>query len=309
MAMSQEEIAIVGDYNLAHDYAQNYMDGCLLQMSARATMIQTATQKFVAFLKLPEKTSSVGAIWDIAFASLSVLVPALGIGRELEESAKAIEIAAALGDKRAKALKLLVASAEIVKKLNEGKESINKIRETGEKLMDPPEGMKELEKLDASKKSIRDLQNSGYKALALKEAVLSMLNFEEQIRLSDAKTGNPESMLALAKKLVPKVPVLEDEDLDQIELMYLWLMISSYAKANVQIVSTTTSGPFGNYGTGKTISGLNDNQEETLIELFGLSAKRSQYFFMPPATDIYVLLSMWGVSTRKENNYVAPRFH
>jgi hypothetical protein len=48
------------------------------------------------------------------------------------------------------------------------------------------------------------------------------------------------------------------------------------------------------------VRGLNDNQEDTLVDMFGPDAPRGKTYYMPPATNIYVLLGMWGVGWRTD---------
>jgi hypothetical protein len=290
MALSAEEREIMHDYDVANHYAIKYIVPFLVQLNMRGNMIMEATQTFAKFLTLPESDSTLSLIWDIAFSSLSVLVPALGIAKKLEESAKAVEIAAALGDRRAQALKLMREGGEVAEKVNKGKETVTSIAEKSEKLREQPEGMTELNKLDSSKGPIRDLLKDANKAVALWDKVLDLLDQEKEIRLSDTKAPAGESMTKLAERLLPRIEPLTGDDLDQIELTYLWLMLRDYAKKNVQVVRANDG-----YHVDTSVSGFNGNQQDTLIEMFGFSARRGKYFCQPPAVNIYVLLAIWGV--------------
>ncbi len=285
------------DYDDADHAAMKYIISFGVEMQARGLMIQDATRKFADFLKLPESSSRLGAIWDFAFAALSIL-PGFGIAKALEESAAAVEIAAKLGDRRAQALKLVVAGAEAAEKVNVAKETAASLQEKGEKLAATAPGLAELKKLDVNKGPIKQLLKSAYTAVALWGKVLDILAQEKEIRLVSHETPAPESMTALASRLLPRIQPLGDDDLAQIESQYLWAMISAYAKDNVEIVRWTYP------GQGKTdvsIDGFNDNQQETLIDMFSFdNAKRGKYFYQAPPWNIYGLLVTWGVSTRHE---------
>ena len=191
-------------------------------------------------------------------------------------------------------IKLAHHASNALEKANKVNEAIAPIREKAEKAFpeEQPEGMKELEKLDVSKKPIQELVDGARQAVKVWDDVLDTLVKEKYNRLRDPKTPSKEPMLALAKRLLPRIQIFTDEELDQIELLYLWQMIGSYVKNNVSVVEHVDQ-----YGRGKRVEilGLNNTQQDTICNLFGFQAKRGRYFYTAPVWNIFMVLYMWGV--------------
>ena len=307
MGLSHHDEIIVDNQKAQH-HTEKYLAAVLLNLNAEGLMITSAMQKFAKFLELPESSSKLGLWWDTAFGIISTLVPAFRWARFLTEQERnvekaALELAATLGSKKAKFIKLGQKAGEAAERINKAKEFVTKTRENVEGLARPvPEGLAELNKLDDSKKPIHELLESSKKAIGIWSKALDTLDMELEKRLSDLNNRPKESILSMIQRLltVPNFPTAEE--LDQIETACLWKMIGSYVNRNVYWLQTRTiihqmgaiSDRMLDGGTETELVGLNDNQQDTILAMFGPKAKRGKYFSIPPIAMIAQALGMWG---------------
>ena len=292
MSLTKLEADTIDDYNRANHYAEKYIARFLVQVNARGLMIDSAAGKFAKFLGLPPTSSKLGAILDIAFAVVSTAIPFLKLTNLVRNAEIAIgiaETAQIAAPKMARAVKAIEKGNEaVIKSIETGKsvhENVKGIRE------EEPAGVAELAKLDTRKGPIRELVSDAAKAVTLWERTLDLLDRAENLRLAREIPGT-KSLMALAQDILKLPELFTADELDQIELAYLFQMIGEYARSNVTIVKTVT-----NYGRddGYAIEGLNNTQIDTIIELFGGSEGKGKYFSMPPVWSVYFYLSMWSV--------------
>jgi len=290
---NQYEIDVDYDFNQAKTYAQTYIVPVLVQINMRGLMITTALQKFVKFTGLPESSSMLSSLWDAAFAVVTMAVPVLRLTALLKESEAAVALASALGDRRAQAISVVRKAGKVGETVNGAKDTYDKL---GKAIPEQPEGMTELAKLDASKGPIHELLADANRAVANWGKAMNAIDKEKWIRLSDQTKKPTESMLSMIQKMLPKVTPLTSDDLDQIEELYLWQMISTYVRSNVYIEDTQRQG----YSEiSSAIKGLNDTQQDTIVGLFGFGAKRGHYFYKPPMMNIWVALLTWNVQRKQ----------
>src|SRR5688572_29803186 len=79
MALTPEEELMV-DHQRARDYIDKYKTAVTNAFIARVAILNGATQDFNSFMNLPPESNSASAIWDVAFAIVSMAVPALRLG-------------------------------------------------------------------------------------------------------------------------------------------------------------------------------------------------------------------------------------
>jgi hypothetical protein len=73
------------------------------------------------------------------------------------------------------------------------------------------------------------------------------------------------------KGLLPSIPkTFTDSELAEIWTLYLWYMIGTYVADVVVRVKTVTLWRGGGQTTVTNWNGLNDNQEDRIVELFGV---------------------------------------
>jgi hypothetical protein len=298
----QAEILIENDFNHAKDKASKFIVPFLVQLNFRCQSLNLAMLKAVKLLELPPKSSELSHIWDLAFTIISSACPLLGVGKALEESGKAIMVAAALGNNTAKALKVASAGGEWAERINTGKETAEKIATQVQEVRGEPGGMEELTKYDVGKQPLREMLDNANKAIMVWGAALDVLDDEEMFRKLDVeqRVYKPSgSIQQLADRLLPKpLDPMTQDDIDQLELAFLWQIFKGYSLKHFTIVYTLSGRPSAPK-RDVYIDGLNDNQQDTLVEMFGPDATRGKTFFMPPAINIYFLLGLWGAPSRQ----------
>jgi len=314
------DAAILVDNQRAHDHALKYLGAVSSELYARGLILTSAMQKFAKFVDLPESNSKFAAILDLAFTALSLVQPEFFLAKLLGEEEKAVglalEISAQAGGKGAKIVKGIEKTREIGEKAAKAKEKVVSITEKIDKVREAPEGVSPLGKLDASKGPIKDLIKAYNKALGVWSKALDTLDNELESRLSDSASPGKEPMLVLAKRLLAPPQPFTDNELDQIERLYLWHMIRIWAQRNVVIVATTThtvgggvmNVPTPDYKTDQ-IKGMTDTQKDTIFELFGMFVPRGRIFLTPMVIDLPTTLRQWGVNEEFKTftSYNMPR--
>jgi len=104
----------------------------------------------------------------------------------------------------------------------------------------------------------------------------------------------PESLESMADRLLPALRYLKKTELDQIELVYLWFMISEYAKKHAQIVRITVAASYASVPTTE-IRGFNQTQLNTIIDLFGYKPIRGEHFWLPVLQSAIMAMYLWHV--------------
>jgi hypothetical protein len=111
------------------------------------------------------------------------------------------------------------------------------------------------------------------------------------------ETVPKEPMLAIAQRLLKLPQQFSHEELDQLELLYLWYLIGSYAKRHVVFYRHTTYEETTHGGWRKRVDegirGFNDTQLAALVDLFG--RPRGKYFNIQTMHDISMILVLFGI--------------
>lgn len=317
MALTEEQRTIITiDHERAQTYGTKYLGRLNHELFARGLILTKAMDKFSGFLNLPATDRSASAIWDFAFSVLATAIPALRLNvfiKKLEiGSSVALAMAEATG-KKARLAKTANTVARVARvggntaeKINNAKDTYEKISGNYGKAFEESEP-NQLANLDASRKPIADLIEDSKNAAAAWEKALDAELQEYENRLNGLKPtdGIPATLEAHIKNLLPPPPTFSNEELVELENLYLWHLTGAYVKQSVQIIKTTvitqiisaTTHKLVNHPPTNSINGLNNTQQKAILELFGPKEKRGKYFLNPPPKDIYAFLNHHGVKT------------
>jgi hypothetical protein len=314
--MADSKDAIHVDKEKARDVTDGYIQIVNAELFARASHLNIATQRFATFLGLKELPSKFKAVLSIAGTLLPMVAPELfmakWLGQSEEEVKRALVVASALGNKGAKA----------VNAINKGKEIVAKVAESSEKSTARAEalariqqdaGVADLKKMDAIEEVANKLIETSNRSYAIWRTTLNVLTLEYQNRLENSAHPSRESLEAMATRLLPLPDRLSKDELLEVETLYLYEIIARWASANVVITDDiddwTSDG--GNVVHDVHRRGLNDNQEETIMDLFGTGAPRGKIFQMPPVVNLNSQLQAWGVpqtSHTRERHWTGRQF-
>ncbi len=294
---------ILLDNTKAHDFASKYLAAVDGEMFARCLMLTSAMQKFQEFLHLPASASQLKALFDMALTVVTLVQPELFFTvflREEEQAVKvALTISEATGSKAAKAIKTAEKVRERAEKVKGAVEKYDAHKEKQEKKRQPAEAAENLKKLDSSKEPVKQMLAAYQKAQGIWSGALDVLDQELENRLnSDPNSAPPkESLEAMAQRLLKLPATLSEDELEQIESLYLWKITSSWVTNNVTVVT--------DFLGHVTFDGINDTQMETLQEWFGFDAKRGRIFYEAYAFPQYPYLTLTRLGA-KEKKGPAP---
>jgi len=289
--VTPQEIQITYDYDRANHHTMKYIAPVITQLQVRGQMLSNAMNKFTSFLDTKETPSLAWAIINAAYSILISAVPLLRFTKLLTASEAAVAAAATSGDTRALAIQFGEMATAFEKQIKGPRDIALKLSSIIDLMPEGADSLKKLNKLDASKGPIREMQEFAIRVLVNWSIVLDILDMEKYARLSNPTKQPKESQLALAQRLLPIPQWFTDDELDQIEKRYLWEMMKDYCRKYVKIQVDRRDGKKVGY------IGLNGAQADIIVDLFrpGL---RGPYFVSQlfPAT-IYVALEKWGVGT------------
>ncbi len=314
------------DKDAANDIAKDWLRHAVIELNAQVLMLTSATNKFRDFVDLPPP--QVTSVWAQVFQTLigvgSLVFPALGLLKflkteeELVKAEAALQVAAKLGSKQAKAIQLGRKAAEFNENvIKKAKESLEKIKgeKKGEKGKEgekkggtglPPEVDAILAKADATRGPIRQLLASAAKAGDLWRHALDVLHEAYANRVRDTGAPQKESLSKMAERLLKDPPSSTPDELDQFERRYLWEMIKRWMQGGaVKIVKTQIiiDGKPDRHPSEKIV-GLNDNQKRALVEFFGPGVPRDNIFPMPPVMAWFWFVYSADVPTEVQTEYV-----
>ena len=297
--------------NLALMYVMKYMGALLAELNARGLTLTRAIARFSKFLDLPEKSSSLDAVIDLAFTALSTVVPALrltGVLHKLEKNASfALEVATHEPAWLRHAPVMREQTARLVKsipKANEVTADLKRVSDTRLKglvvLKDDTGGFDSLKRLDSSSRGpVHEQVNYANAAVASYHKVLDILGHELNLRLRYPEIELEYTMEQLVKGLLPLPEFFTPEDLDDLELMFLHLMIAEHVKRFVTIRrQVLLVGANVRY----SISGLNNAQQDTIMEYFSFTTRHGKlYRRLPSFRNIYEAMYYWKATETNEN--------
>ena len=290
---------LLTDNNTTTGYTIQYLNDLNAQCNAKALMLQQSIRVFnEEFLKLPPKSNRYVAIWDAAWVIVATTVPALRLMPALAkvEKAAAIEMATAKAFMKTPKLvaRITIATvkrhniADVIVKANNIRDKVNKAT-----------GIHTSVPVDKSKTPVKEMIKEADDARKVLNSAIDALDREFAARLFSVLYEVPyttnETLSDMATRLLPPLPYYTDDDLEQIGRFYLWNILGHYAKDNVKIVTTA-------YRTGdsQSISGLNDSQQDQIMEWFGLQSNW-QGGRVPVIPIFNVALSYWNVGRLKES--------
>jgi hypothetical protein len=299
-SLADPKDAIHVDKEMARDVTDGYIQIVNAELFARASHLNIATQRFATFLGLKELPSKFKAVLSIAGTLLPMVAPELFMAKWLQQSEeevkRALVVASALGNKGARAVNAINKGKEIVGKVVESSEKSTARAEALAKIQQDA-GVADLKKMDAIEEVANKLIETSNRSYAIWRMTLSVLTLEYQNRLENSAHPSKESLEAMATRLLPLPDRLSKDELLEAETLYLYEIIARWASANVVITDDiedwTSDG--GDIVHNIHRRGLNDNQEETIMDLFGTSAPRGRIFQMPPVVNLTSQLQVWGV--------------
>lgn len=288
---------VLADNNWAMLYVFKYMGAFAAELNARGLMITQAIARFNTFLDLPSNSNNFGAVLDFAFALLAAAVPVLrltGLLARMEKNATlALEIAKnepqwlryapVMNPAAAQVVVRIAPTGEVVERMKK----VNDVRSKGVAVFkNDPDGFSALKKLDSTKGPIRELVAYANSSMSTFNKVLDVLGKEVENRLRHPELKYKESVLDMAKRLLEMPERLNESDLDEIELAYLWFMIGRWAKENAKYLDASVY---------SDVKGINDAQKVAILQLFGPGAKRGRHFRAPMIFNIGMFLGAWDV--------------
>jgi hypothetical protein len=305
--MSQAERSIIEDNNAANRVAAAYMQAVNDEVLARGQHLALAEQKFSSFLGLKELPSKFEFYCTLAATFLPILSPELFMAKWLDQSEEAVKralvLSSALGNKKAQAVQLIQGGKELAAKIGETNEKYKGLKENGTKLDEAP-GTRQIAQLDAAGVAVNQLIGCSRRAFEVWKNATLALQLEFNNRLEHAGRAHSETLEKMATRLLPEPPELTEDELQQIQTLYLYQIIAAWASQNLTLTDDVDDWTLSNSGTGIFHAvhrhGLNDNQEETLMNWFGVGARRGTIFSKPPIVSLDSQLQAWGVpmSTR-----------
>jgi hypothetical protein len=306
-----EATNIAVDHEWAQSYTLSYLSDLQTELAAQANILNLSMNAFNKFLELPETDNRAGAVWDLAFTLLSTAVPALGLVKFVDKmhkaSSVAVQIATSAGLKSGVAdvvrlaTKTLQEGAKLANRLNDYKEAAGDVSEAREKLKEPDD---QFAGLDPARKVVYELIDASRKATAAFKGAAAAETLEYTMRIYGI-TKPAGSLQDYIQNLLPPVPILTRAELQEIEKLYLWLMIGHHCREHVKMYRTTetfhrhTPRSARETARGKTsisAEGLKKSQEDMILKEFGPTSKRGKWFTGPhlhPARpwDIYLFLA------------------
>lgn len=320
MPFSPHEQALLSDNQKAHDEAYKFKAAVDAELYARGLEFSVALQKFATFLGLKDTSSSnLGSFVSLAATALTLAQPELFLikflGERKEAITLALTIANAAGSKTAKVIQGVEKIREgighvqevggkvkgVYDKAKDVKENVEKIAEGSS----GSSGSSDLTKLDAGDAIKRLLVEQSRFAFRIWESALGALNKHFELRLADPAKPQPETLESLAKRLLPPPRNLSEEELKEVQLVYLYEMIRAYAKTRtVSLDWNDWTSDGGRKVLFRVKMDINDNQRDTIKDKFGPNAKRGRIYTYPPVYDVGNALIEWGA---KKKEHVAER--
>jgi hypothetical protein len=320
------------DHEKAEKAANEYLVRTKAAIDSRMKHLILAMNQFGEFLNLkPKETTS---FWDVAFAVID-LVPGVRLAKILANQTQAatlaLEIAKATGNKfrRAAVVKTVAgAGGKVVK-------AVNTVKGVKDKLKDPVENVQKVggaikealqtdeeteslrSKHDAQRKAIQALIEDENAAIEAWDTTTDAELEEYANRLAGHKSPNsPPTLVEFVTRVLQPVPKLTDEQLEEVETLYLWEMIGAWARKNTRFTVTRTTIYYHNAisvrtmpgGTDTSLTGFNSEQEAEIYRLFGADARRGKIFNKPPilkaAGGLHMFAGLQLVPTVQEDKKV-----
>jgi hypothetical protein len=293
-----DERQIEEDYDRAKDKIDYYSTRLHSIATIRSECFTTARTSFADFLQLKDGQDSIMKYTGIILLAASVVLPEIGIALAIAKSAaKAEQFAVQL-----ERIEQLEKNAELVEK---GLAKVEKARATDE--------------LKTKKKEEKEVAEQKEKAIGMFENSMKVVNEDNELLLKsdellkfvrDTITGHKYYYLMnqdkynfmmlqnMADNILAGTDIkLTEMEITQITKRYLYELVKSYCQTYCRSV---WSHPFGSNNGDYRIDGLNETQQNWLIDNFGIYIPRGKYFLATPIVDLKRTLLSWGARQVEE---------
>ena len=261
-------------------------------------IFQETINDFNEFLKLPPKSNDMMRYWDFAWAALNTVLPMLRIHPswvQLEQTAQAELRAANFALQNTELRTKLMTYAARGHNVADWMAKENTMAARMRDLPPPARG-----KSDRSRTPIKALMAESDLAHQALEKVIESTWEEYKVRMTYILTGQAfapkESIEQMVDRKLPKLNYMTADETEHVSQSYMWAIFKSWAPQNVAIVTTR-------FRTGDTISidGLNDTQQDKIMEWFGPTSYL-QGSLVPIFPTIYFILNYWAVPYTKKSS-------
>lgn len=292
-----EIIGIISDYENATSKIVRYairLDG---RYNNLILALQDAVITFNEFVRLPASSNNLSAYWDVAWAALAAVMPMLRISPawvRLEQTAqaemKAVNNVLSNADTRTKLVTLAQRGHNVADWV--AKENTIAARLRDVEIKKP--------KADMSRtpiKAMMEESNNAHKAL---ETAVDTIYEDYKARLLLAVVGTPstktETLEQMAVRLLPQLNYVELDEAEQVKRQFLFEMCKAWAPKNAAIVTTIYR-----LGETVTIEGLNDTQQDQIMDWFGPTSNWHGGS-IPPWPSIWNFVYWWNIPRKKASS-------
>ncbi len=297
MGMSNYEKTLQSDRDATFVITGKYKGAIDLEMFSRCLKLTEAMNDFREFLHLPESSSRLKAWVEAGLAVLTLLQPEVFLVRFLGEEEQAVQSALEAKTTTGKLLRVAEKSREVAEKGKGGMEKYDQHQEKKEKRSQAPEATGKMAQLDSSKAPVEQMLDSYGKALEILDKANEALHKEYDKRLRAQSGRYNESLTDMAKRLLRIPQPFTAGQLAQLKTLYLWQLCSQWARNSEDVAIV---------GGGNILKGVNDTQEDTLLNWFGMYAPRGTLFNQGAFT-AHDILEKLGARPYRDNAVRAVR--
>jgi hypothetical protein len=258
-------------------------------------ILQETMNDFNEFLKLPEKSNEMMRYWEVAWAALNTVLPMLRINPgwvKLEQLAqtelKNANYALQNVNLQTKLLTLASRGHNVVDWISKENTLFARIRDLKSR---PKSARTPIKALMAE-------SEVAHKAL---ESVIESTWGEYKVRMTYILAEQPfaatETLEQMVVRKLPELNYMTEAEIAQVGRSYLWEICRSWAPHNVALVTTRYRTGDG----GLLIEGLNDTQQDKIMEWFGLQSNWAGGK-VPVFPNLYLILSFWGVPRKTKSS-------
>jgi hypothetical protein len=293
---------LLDDNNRAAGHAIEYLSQIDASFFKKALTLQGAIRDFNDFLRLPAPSNKFLAIWDAVWAGLSLAMPLLRLTKtfnDIEAEAQAALSVASAASTSPRIMERMVVAAGKGHNIADVIRKGNSLRDKVDQAM---KGRSAPVSMDGVKRLIKDLMSDSDRSHHVVNIAIDALDQEFGLRVISLLYQVPyhpkESLVDMANRLMPPFKDLSPDELEQVGRYYLWTILGQYASSgNVVIVETAYR-----TGTSPSIQGLNDTQQDQIMDWFGLQSNFGGGL-VPPQINIWYVLAAWGVKTKQASSY------
>ena len=308
----EEHQSLIDNINKDNDAATKAIEAssyaALVQINNQTAILTAAMMQFENFVNLPppKRTSLLAIAFDLVAAGLPILglVKFFKTDEQLIQDALAVEASAALGNRYAQGVKLSKKLSELNENvIKKEKEAIEKLKKEAEKSAGGEEGAPKA-KTEIPRGPMQQMMAANQRASELFSKALDVVHSSFARRITYPKVVQKESLLQLARRLMPAPPTLTDGERLQIQNEFLWQILGAWIKdGNVKkhekwvipmIQNGSTNRVGARYLASTEMVGINEAQLDKIVEFFGYATPRGTYFYRPMIQYGEVFVSLFG---------------